>query len=117
MRERLGETLFGVLLLGLGLISIYKAAALPFGSLGSPDSGLYPVYVGVALTLFAALSLVARSPVTAEPVERAGVVRVFVLIAAVAIYAWLLPRAGFIVGNLFQARVLGVDPRRDDRRL
>lgn len=98
--QRPGEALFGVLLLGLGLFALYKAAALPFGSLVSPDAGFFPVSIGVALAVFAALSLVARSPSAAEPAERSGVVRVLVLIAAIAVYAWLLPRAGFIVCTL-----------------
>ena len=100
MRSRLGETLFGVFLLGIGLFAIFKAAALPFGSLNNPDSGLFPIYIGVALTLFAALSLAARSPVAAEAVERVGVTRVLMLIGAVALYALLLPRAGFLICTL-----------------
>ena len=100
MQRRPGETLFGVLLLGLGLFAIYKASALPFGSLNSPDSGLFPVYIGVALTLFAALSLAPRAASPAEPAERTGLIRVLVLIAAIAIYAWLLPHAGFIICTL-----------------
>jgi hypothetical protein len=100
MRSRPGETLFGVALLGLGLFAIYKASALPFGSVSAPDAGLFPVSVAVALTVFAALSLMARSTAAAESAERAGIVRVGVLIAAIACYAMLLPRAGFIVCTL-----------------
>ena len=100
MRSRPGEALFGVALLGLGLFAIYKASALPFGSVSSPDAGLFPVSIAVALTVFAALSLMARPTAAAESAERAGVVRVGVLIAAIAGYAMLLPRAGFIVCTL-----------------
>ena len=96
---RLGEALFGAALLGVGVFAIWKASALPFGSPSSPDAGFFPVSIGVVLTLFAALSLAVRSP-PAAPAERAGIARVLVLVAAVAAYAWLLPRAGFIVCTL-----------------
>jgi putative tricarboxylic transport membrane protein len=100
MRSRPGETLFGVALLSLGLFAIYEASALPFGSVSSPDAGLFPVSIAVALTVFAALSLAAPSTAAAGSGERAGIVRVCVLIAAIACYAILLPRAGFIVCTL-----------------
>ena len=46
----------------------------------------------------AALSLGARNCAQdSDTAERAGIVRVVVLIAALAAYAWLLPRVGFIV--------------------
>ncbi|HEV8518319.1 MAG TPA: tripartite tricarboxylate transporter TctB family protein [Burkholderiales bacterium] len=95
---RLGEALFGALLLGLGLFAIYQASTLPVGSLRQPDAGLFPLAVSVVLTLPAALSLGARNHAQdSDTAERAGIVRVVVLIAALAAYAWLLPRVGFIV--------------------
>lgn len=106
MRTRPGEALFGVALLGLGLFAIYQASALPFGSVSSPDAGLFPISIAVALTVFAALSLVAGSTAAAGSAEREGIVRVCVLIAAVACYAVLLPRAGFIVCTLVLLAVM-----------
>ena len=97
-RARLGEALFGAALLGVGLFAIYKAGALPFGSLSEPDSGLFPVAIAVVLVLFSALSLGNRDqPPVAATAERAGIVRVLVLIAALCAYAWFLPRAGFLI--------------------
>lgn len=97
-KARLGEALFGASLLGVGLFAIYKARALPFGSLSEPDSGLFPAAIAVLLALFAGLSLGGRdrTPVAA-PAERAGIVRVLALIAALCAYAWFLPRAGFLI--------------------
>lgn len=95
---RRGEALFGAVLLGVGLFAIYKASALPAGTLREPDAGLFPISIGVMLTLLAVFSLASRIGEGGSlPAERAGVVRVVVLIAAVAVYAWLLPRIGFIV--------------------
>jgi hypothetical protein len=93
----MGETLFGASLLGAGLFAIYKASALPFGSLREPDSGLFPVAVTVAFTLLAALSLAAPPLEGGSTPDRAGMKRVLVLIGALVAYALLLPRAGFIV--------------------
>jgi putative tricarboxylic transport membrane protein len=96
-KARMGETLFGASLLGAGLFAIYKASALPFGSLREPDSGLFPVAVTVAFTLLAALSLAAPPLEGGSAPDRAGMKRVLVLIGALVAYALLLPRAGFIV--------------------
>ena len=94
--ERARKTMLS--LLGVGLFAIFKASALPFGSLSEPDSGLFPVVIAVVLVLFSALSLGNRErPPVAATAERAGIVRVLVLIAALCAYAWFLPRAGFLI--------------------
>jgi hypothetical protein len=98
---RLGEALFGASLLAVGFFALYKASALPTGSLREPDSGLFPLAIAVVLTVFAALSLSALGrPGPAQAAERSGVVRVLVLIASLGVYAWLLPRAGFLLCTL-----------------
>ena len=98
LHARTGEALFGALLLAVGLFAIYKASALPPGSLREPDSGLFPIAIAVVLAVFAALSLrTLRHPGGAKTAERGGAVRVIVLIAGLAAYAWLLPRAGFLL--------------------
>ena len=98
---RLGEALFGAFLLSAGLFALFKASAFPLGSLSQPESGLFPVAVAVALTVFAVLSLrTLRHSAGAPGAERAGIVRVVVLIAALAAYAWVLPRAGFVICTL-----------------
>lgn len=109
---RLGEALFGASLLAVGFFALYKASALPAGSLREPDSGLFPLAIAVVLAVFALLSLRAlRHPGPAQTAERSGVVRVVVLIAALGAYAWLLPRAGFLLCTLvllvLVLRVLG----------
>ena len=98
VRARLGEVLFGVFLLGLGLFAIYKASALPFGSVTEPGAGLFPVSIAVLLALFALVSLGSRQPPDdSAAAERSGIARVVVMIVGVAVYAWLLPRAGFLL--------------------
>lgn len=95
-KSRVGEALFGTSLLGVAFFAIYKASALPFGSLRDPDTGLFPIAIGVVLSVFAALSLGVHSPPGAGA-ERGGIVRVLVLIVAIGAYAWLLPRVGFFL--------------------
>ena len=95
---RLGEALFGASLLAVGFFALYKASALPVGSLREPDSGLFPLAIAVVLAVFAALSLrTLRRPGPPHTAERPGVVRVVVLIASLGAYAWLLPRVGFLL--------------------
>lgn len=96
IRARPGEALFGAMLLGVGLFAIYEASALPFGSWSEPDAGFFPVAIGVVLTVFAALSFTAR-PAPAGESERAGLLRVAVLIVATGVYAWFLPSVGFLI--------------------
>lgn len=94
---RLGEALFGASLVALGLFALYKASALPFGTVVEPDAGFFPVLIALLLSVFAGFSLKQHRARAAAPAEPDGVVRVLVLIAAIGVYAWLLPRAGFVV--------------------
>ena len=102
----LADRQIGPLLLGVGTPE-QKATYLPRIAAGEcyicvglsePDSGLFPVAIAVVLVLFAALSLGGRDrPPGAATAERAGIIRVLVLIAALCAYAWFLPRAGFLI--------------------
>jgi hypothetical protein len=98
MRDlRPGAAFFGACLLALGLFAIYKASALPLGTLREPDSGLFPLAISIGLTLLAALAFRSNRDLTRSEVENAGIVRVLTLVAAVGVYAVLLPRVGFII--------------------
>lgn len=94
---RNGAALFGAALVALGLIAIYKASALPLGTLSDPDAGLFPLASAIAVTLLGSISLAAKREAIESEIERAGVVRVVVLSVSVALYALLVPRAGFII--------------------
>lgn len=94
---RLGEALFGASLVALGLFALYKARALPFGTVVEPDAGFFPLLIALLLSVFAVSALKQHRARAVAPAERDGLVRVLVLIAATGAYAWLLPRAGFVV--------------------
>ncbi len=93
-----GERILGAVLAGIGVLALYQVADLPIGSLREPGAGLFPVVVASALILFSALALLSRTrdadPLPAEP---GGIGGVWILIAALAAYGWLLPSAGFVV--------------------
>jgi hypothetical protein len=107
-----GHALFSAFLLGLGLIAIYKAGALPIGTLPEPDAGLFPLATAIALSVLAGIAIATREPARVDCApHRAGLTRVVMMVVAIAAYAWLLPRAGFLLGTLalltFMLRALG----------
>lgn len=88
-------------LIALGLAALYEATDLPFGTARQPDSGFFPISVAIALILSAALAAAEGPPpplVEAAP-EAGGTVRVWAVIAALAVYAGAITPAGFIVST------------------
>ena len=93
-----GESVFGAALIGVGLFALYARTGLPLGNLREPGAGFFPVVVAVALILFAALALISRTPeADKSEAEPGSFVRVSILTAMIAAYAWLLPTVGFIL--------------------
>lgn len=86
-------------LIALALAALYEASSLPFGTARQPDSGFYPILVCVALIVFGALAL-ADAPQAArrdEPVDDVEHARVWLLVAALALYAVAVTAVGFLV--------------------
>jgi len=86
-------------LMAFGLAVLYDATDLHFGTTRQPGTGFFPTLVAVALVVFAALAF-AEPPGPQsgeEPVEASGQARVWVVIAALAVYAGLVKAAGFIL--------------------
>ena len=82
----------------LGVAGLYKASSLAFGSVRQPDSGFYPTLVCVALIVLGTASLATREPADApetEP-EPHGTLRVWLVVAALAVYALALKPVGFL---------------------
>ncbi len=95
----LGRRILALCLVLVGLAALWQTMRhLPFGSLSKPDSGFYPTVVSVMLIAFGWLSLTDR---TQPPPEEEGAVdgqaRVWLTIAALAIYAGALATVGFVV--------------------
>ena len=86
-------------LVAFGLAALYKASSLPFGTVREPGSGFYPSLICVALIVFAAVSFALPEPPsplqdTAAP---RGALRVWIVVAALAAYAWALVAVGFLL--------------------
>lgn len=93
-----GEHVFGAALIGIGVFALYARTGLPLGNLREPGAGFFPVVVAVALILFAVLALISRTPeADKSEAEPGSFVRVSILTAMIAAYAWLVPTVGFIL--------------------
>jgi hypothetical protein len=98
-RARIARRLPAAALIALALAALYEASSLPFGTARQPDSGFYPILVCIALIVFAALAL-ADAPQAArrdEPVDEVEHARVWLLVAALAVYAVAVTALGFLV--------------------
>lgn len=96
-RGRLRSRLPAAVLIGLGLAALYHASSLPFGTVRQPDSGFYPTLVCVALIAFGGLALL--DPARPSPDEASasgGHARVWLVVAALAAYAWAITPVGFL---------------------
>jgi hypothetical protein len=122
--ERLGGRVFGAALTAIGLVALFAGRDLPFGTLREPGAGFFPLTVATALMLFAVLSMIGRDSVAEEPSSLYGneheteyqtqhktertAVRAWMLAGLLALYAWLLPHAGFVLcTTVLLATVLG----------
>jgi hypothetical protein len=93
-----GERVFGAALVGVGLLALFTARNLPFGTLREPGAGFFPLTVAALLILFAALSIFGGDSGTREPpVERGGAIRVSILAVLLLAYAVFLPSVGFVL--------------------
>lgn len=97
-RALLLERIGGLFLAGLGLTGLYIASRLNFGNVHQPGSGFYPVLVCVLLASLGVLSLVrADQGAPAEPISAGGDARIWIVIAALVVYIWALPKVGFVL--------------------
>ena len=96
------ETLFDFFLLVLGIIVITLSWGYGFGSFRRPGPGLYPFFIGVAISIFAIFILISelRSK-TSKPVFDTGGVKTFVLMA-VTFCLWIvvMPFLGYVIVTL-----------------
>ena len=98
-RGRLRSRLPAALLIGLGLAALYVASNLPFGTVREPDSGFYPTLVCVALIAFGGLALAdpTRPSSQGEASASGGHGRIWLVVAALAAYAWAIAPVGFLL--------------------
>jgi putative tricarboxylic transport membrane protein len=88
-------------LIGLGLAALIEASGLSFGTLRQPGSGFYPMLVCIALIAFGALSLAAAGPAPSSAAAQAGGhARVWLVVAALLAYVWVLIPVGFLLSTM-----------------
>jgi putative tricarboxylic transport membrane protein len=96
------ETAFDVVLLVLGCAVAYTSWGYGFGSLSLPGPGLYPLFLGVAIAVFAVWMLAAhvRTPPQHEPLDSAG--RKTLLLMSVTFCLWIIamPLLGYVAVTL-----------------
>ncbi|CAN5541111.1 hypothetical protein BH09PSE5_BH09PSE5_32130 [soil metagenome] len=105
LRRRLPT--LGMMAIGFGALDL--AIRLPFGNIGQPDSGFFPVVVSSLFIVFCALSLLdplKEAPTVgtddiagaAGPAEEPdGALRIWLTIGVLALYAAALNAVGFLV--------------------
>ena len=94
----LGRWLPPAALIALGLFAIHKASSLPFGTVREPGSGFFPILIGIALVIFAGISLFgARLPAGEANAGARAELPVWVVVVALAAYALFLTRVGFVL--------------------
>lgn len=81
---------------------MYEAWKLPFGSLRAPDSGFFPLVLGLVLVLVSGVIWAptfssARAP--APPEAAQGIPRVGMAILALVVYALALERLGYLAST------------------
>ena len=81
----------------VGLAALYEASSLAFGTLRQPGSGFYPTLVSIALILLGGLALGDKRPPRREPGASGAHTRVWLVVFALAVYAWALVPVGFIL--------------------
>lgn len=98
MTQALRGRLPAAVLVGIGLAALYEGSGLSFGSVRQPGSGFYPTLVCVALIVFAGIAL-ANPPRTGriDGGPSGGHARVWLVVGSVAVYAWALTPAGFLL--------------------
>jgi hypothetical protein len=91
----------GAVLVILGGFCIVEASQLPFGTVGAPDAGFFPLSLSVMLFSIGAMICAMSFVRTREPVEFGGQAWAVVVTAgAFVLYALCLPAIGYVACTL-----------------
>ncbi|MGE0801459.1 MAG: tripartite tricarboxylate transporter TctB family protein [Lautropia sp.] len=108
----------GVMFVVFGALFVVWSTDYAFGSAQRMGPGYFPTVLGfllIVIGLMVGLSAISRSavPVALEPVGWRGLI---VVLAAVALYAYLLPRAGFLIALALLVLVSAAGSKEFNRR-
>jgi|tagenome__1003787_1003787.scaffolds.fasta_scaffold20859157_2 hypothetical protein len=92
------DRLSGIFLAVLASLAMFEASHLPFGSIGAPDSGFFPLSVSTLLLVFACAIVLNSFIRTSAPLEfSARTWSVALTACAFILYAFAIPKAGFVI--------------------
>jgi hypothetical protein len=89
----------GLFLLGIAAVGYVGAFSLPFGQLSGIGSGLLPKVVAVMVGAFGVLLLIASLIIDGDKLEKWAVRGPLLVIASVAVFAFLIRPAGLVVAG------------------
>jgi hypothetical protein len=90
----------GLMFLVMGIAFAWGATTYSFGSSARPGPGYFPFGLGVLLALLGALILFESLTIETEDGEKVGHFAwkpLFVILASVALFGFVLPRAGLLI--------------------
>jgi hypothetical protein len=103
------ETLFGVVLAVAGAGIAAVSWGYGFGTLARPGPGLYPFFVGVAVALFAVLTVAAelrRSSGSVAPLDRVARRRLALMSGVYVFWVAAMPVLGYVLVTLLATYAL-----------
>ena len=96
------ETGFVLLLLALGVAIAVMSLRYGFGSFARPGPGLYPLFLGVAIAVFALFNLrsVLKSSDARPVLDKDGVVTLSLMTATFSLWIVAMPLLGYVIVTL-----------------
>lgn len=99
------ETLFVFFLLVLGIAIVVVSLGYGFGNLGRPGPGLYPAFLGAAISIFAFFILISELRAgTGKPLpDKHGATTLVLMTATFCLWIVAMPLLGYVVVTLLAA--------------
>ncbi len=96
------EACFELLLLALGIAIVWVSIGYGFGSLARPGPGLYPAFVGAAISLFALVLLISqlKSESGAPLLDGRGAATLALMAATFCLWIVAMPLLGYVIVTL-----------------
>ncbi|MDN5345345.1 MAG: hypothetical protein PWQ18_1459 [Clostridia bacterium] len=110
--KKQGDFISSLILVALGIFYLIYAFSYPWGSLANPGPGFLPVVAGVLFLLLSlrltleaiphrSTSRADETSATTEESNRTGALKPIWIVVALAIYIYLLDKAGYLLSSFF----------------
>ena len=99
------ETCFDFFMLVLGVVIAILSWGYGFGSFGRPGPGLYPFFIGAAISVFALFLLISelRSSTSKPVLDQEGAKTLALMTATFCLWIVAMPLLGYVVVTLLAA--------------